>query len=234
VSTAEDIWFNYIFRTIGLSIQIVYSFILFSFILSCSFSCRGWYFRHCISWRYLFCYFSALYQLWRLHLYSDILLRSISCRCYIFITLFYDAVLVELVITGYCYRVLSYKASHELRPLSDLLCVLTIPDSSTRALCIGLKAYSPKLVLCVNLIQLATFLAHKLFLWPHTVSWSTCLYAVQNCLLGWLIPDDGGSTYLWNVGRQLFYTVVHPRRQFWTSYSPPWGLEILLVYMLSN
>jgi hypothetical protein len=31
-----------------------------------------------------------------------------------------------------------------------------------------------------------------------------------------IIPDDGGSTYLWNVGRQLFYTAVHPRRQFWT------------------
>jgi hypothetical protein len=30
----------------------------------------------------------------------------------------------------------------------------------------------------------------------------------------------------WNVGRQLFYTAVHPRRQFWTSYSPPWELEI--------
>jgi hypothetical protein len=39
-------------------------------------------------------------------------------------------------------------------------------------------------------------------------------------------PDDGGSTYLWNVGRQLFYTAVHPRRQIWTSYSPPWELEI--------
>jgi hypothetical protein len=30
----------------------------------------------------------------------------------------------------------------------------------------------------------------------------------------------------WNVGRQSFYTAVHPRRQFWTSYSPPWELEI--------
>jgi hypothetical protein len=40
------------------------------------------------------------------------------------------------------------------------------------------------------------------------------------------IPDDGGSTYLFNVGRQLFYTAVHPRRQFWTSYSPPWELEL--------
>jgi hypothetical protein len=41
-----------------------------------------------------------------------------------------------------------------------------------------------------------------------------------------IIPDDGGSTHLWNVGRQLFYTAVHPRRQLWTSYSPPWELEI--------
>jgi hypothetical protein len=34
---------------------------------------------------------------------------------------------------------------------------------------------------------------------------------------GTLIPDDGGSTHLWNVGRQSFYTAVHPRRQFWTT-----------------
>jgi hypothetical protein len=27
----------------------------------------------------------------------------------------------------------------------------------------------------------------------------------------------GGSTYLWNVGRQSFYTAVYPRRQLWTS-----------------
>jgi hypothetical protein len=31
-------------------------------------------------------------------------------------------------------------------------------------------------------------------------------------------PDDGGSKYLWNVGRQLFYTAVHPRRQIWAKY----------------
>jgi hypothetical protein len=30
-----------------------------------------------------------------------------------------------------------------------------------------------------------------------------------------IIPDDGGSTHLWNVGRQSFYTAVHPRKQFW-------------------
>jgi hypothetical protein len=41
-----------------------------------------------------------------------------------------------------------------------------------------------------------------------------------------IIPDDGGCTYLWNVGRQLFYTAVYPRKQFWTSYLPPWELEI--------
>jgi hypothetical protein len=29
-----------------------------------------------------------------------------------------------------------------------------------------------------------------------------------------IIPDDGGSTHLRNVGRQLFYTAVYPRRQF--------------------
>jgi hypothetical protein len=43
-------------------------------------------------------------------------------------------------------------------------------------------------------------------------------------------PDAGGNTYLWNVGRQLFYTAVHPRKQIWTSYSPPWELEISDTY----
>jgi hypothetical protein len=38
-------------------------------------------------------------------------------------------------------------------------------------------------------------------------------------VLGSLIPDDGGSTHLWNVGRQSFYTAVYPRRQLWTSES---------------
>jgi hypothetical protein len=42
-----------------------------------------------------------------------------------------------------------------------------------------------------------------------------------------IIRDDGGSTYLWNVGRQLFYTAVHPRRQFWSIIllSKTWHLE---------
>jgi hypothetical protein len=44
-------------------------------------------------------------------------------------------------------------------------------------------------------------------------------------------PDDGVSTYHWNVGRQLFYTAVYPRRQFWTSYSPPWELEISHTFL---
>jgi hypothetical protein len=45
-------------------------------------------------------------------------------------------------------------------------------------------------------------------------------YDVQNCLVectAVYIRDDGGSTHLWNVGRQSFYTAVHPRRQFWTT-----------------
>jgi hypothetical protein len=31
-----------------------------------------------------------------------------------------------------------------------------------------------------------------------------------------IITDDGGSTHLWNVGLQSFYTAVQPRRQLWT------------------
>jgi hypothetical protein len=31
---------------------------------------------------------------------------------------------------------------------------------------------------------------------------------------------------LHHQGRQSFYTAVHPRRQLWTSYSPPWEPEI--------
>jgi hypothetical protein len=39
-------------------------------------------------------------------------------------------------------------------------------------------------------------------------------------------PDDGGSTYLCNVGRHsIKNTAVHPRR-FWASYLPPWEVEI--------
>jgi hypothetical protein len=34
----------------------------------------------------------------------------------------------------------------------------------------------------------------------------------------YIIPDDGGSTHLWNVGRQSFYTAVQPRRQLWTRF----------------
>jgi hypothetical protein len=42
----------------------------------------------------------------------------------------------------------------------------------------------------------------------------------------WHRPDDGGSTYLLNVGRHsVNNTAVHPRR-FWVSYSPPWELEV--------
>jgi hypothetical protein len=42
------------------------------------------------------------------------------------------------------------------------------------------------------------------------------LYNRYPFALGPLIPDDGGSTYLWNVDQQLFYTAVYPRKQLWT------------------
>jgi hypothetical protein len=45
----------------------------------------------------------------------------------------------------------------------------------------------------------------------------SCAGASILLLLGLLIPDDGGSTHLWNVSRQSFYTAVQPRRQLWTS-----------------
>jgi hypothetical protein len=35
-----------------------------------------------------------------------------------------------------------------------------------------------------------------------------------------------------SITRDEFYTAVHPRRQFWTSYSPPWELEISQVLSL--
>jgi len=37
------------------------------------------------------------------------------------------------------------------------------------------------------------------------------------CCLHHHHPDDEGSMYLWNVGRQLFYMAVHPRGQIWRS-----------------
>jgi hypothetical protein len=41
-------------------------------------------------------------------------------------------------------------------------------------------------------------------------------------------PDDGGSKYLWNVGKLLpGYKTQQPRRQP-SSYSPPWEPQILL------
>jgi hypothetical protein len=40
-----------------------------------------------------------------------------------------------------------------------------------------------------------------------------------------VLPDDGGSKHLWNVGKRLSaYTAQHPRRQT-SSYSPSWSLK---------
>jgi hypothetical protein len=54
------------------------------------------------------------------------------------------------------------------------------------------------------------------------------------CCLHHQGDDDGGSMYLWNVGRQLVYTAVHPRRQIWTSYSPPWEPEKRFLYRVQG
>jgi hypothetical protein len=53
-----------------------------------------------------------------------------------------------------------------------------------------------------------------------------CKIILDRRLRGKCCLHDQGSTYLWNVGPQLFYAAVHPRRQIWTSYSPPWELKI--------
>jgi hypothetical protein len=57
-------------------------------------------------------------------------------------------------------------------------------------------------------------------IFAYKVRWANCTveHNITQTYLHFhhLIPDDGGSTHLWNVGRQLFYTSVHPRRQFWT------------------
>jgi hypothetical protein len=64
------------------------------------------------------------------------------------------------------------------------------------------------------------------------VRFQVLLYNCDPFALGSLIPDDGGRTYLWNVGRQSFYTAVHPRRQFWTSYIPVFLLSISVLSYL--
>jgi hypothetical protein len=53
-------------------------------------------------------------------------------------------------------------------------------------------------------------------------------------VLGSLIPDDGGSTHLWNVGRQSIYTAVYPRRQLWTSTSWLVSTHVILTFVLGN
>jgi hypothetical protein len=42
---------------------------------------------------------------------------------------------------------------------------------------------------------------------------------------GWIHPWWWRQSIILH-GRQSFYTAVQPRRQLWTSYSPPWELEI--------
>jgi hypothetical protein len=73
-------------------------------------------------------------------------------------------------------------------------------------------------------------------LWTGIISFRIVFWDVLPCkmIVDRRFMDDGGSTHLWNVGRQSFYTAVHPRRQFWTSYSPPWELEISGIISLNS
>jgi hypothetical protein len=61
-----------------------------------------------------------------------------------------------------------------------------------------------------------TLLNDSVSVWDFKFSWRR-VWSSELSSEDVLIPDGGGSTYLWNVGRQLFYTAVHPRRKFWTS-----------------
>jgi hypothetical protein len=62
--------------------------------------------------------------------------------------------------------------------------------------------------------------------------WCSELSSGIYCHVKWLSADVSAvrtATIIrdeWTVGRQSFNTAVYPRRQFWTSYSPPWELEI--------
>jgi hypothetical protein len=66
---------------------------------------------------------------------------QLSLSIKLFASMLHDVFMTDCsrhLFTGYCYGVVSYKASHSLRLFSDLLCVpiwnLIIPDSSTWAL----------------------------------------------------------------------------------------------------
>jgi hypothetical protein len=62
---------------------------------------------------------------------------------------------------------------------------------------------------------------HKFLLPPSSGRW-----VYHECITH--RPDVAGGRYLWNVAKLLpVHTVLQPRRHP-TSYSPPWGLKILL------
>jgi hypothetical protein len=65
-----------------------------------------------------------------------------------------------------------------------------------------------------NLILLFRVLQSEIIMWDFKFSrrrvWSSKLSGI-------ITPDDGGSTHLWNVGRNYFTRQYIPRKQFWTS-----------------
>jgi hypothetical protein len=61
-----------------------------------------------------------------------------------------------------------------------------------------------------------------------TVLWCSELSSGLYCRVKWLSTDvsEVRTASIIRDDRQSFYTAVQPRRQLWTSYSPPWELEI--------
>jgi hypothetical protein len=64
--------------------------------------------------------------------------------------------------------------------------------------------------------------------WRHVGNlsyWCSELSSGIYCRVKWLSTKFQRCVLPPSVGRQSFYTAVYPRRQLWTSYSPPWELE---------
>jgi hypothetical protein len=96
---------------------------------------------------------------------------------------------------------------------------------------------TPRSKLCNMLVQFAgkkiTLMSGR---WAGHLSVKSSTFLFAESILTWhwqrkftnyaCCSELSSGMYCHVKGRQSFYTAVHPRRQFWTSYSPPWELEI--------
>jgi hypothetical protein len=84
--------------------------------------------------------------------------------------------------TGYCYRVVSYKASHALWPFSDLLCSPAQRDNP-RGLCELKKKHDTQALLKIYQIIKDTQQERLMFSWNlHWATWliKYCTYKIMN------------------------------------------------------